>query len=117
MVNTYIHDISGELFTAKDFRTWGASKIYFETLSGIGIEKDKKKAEKNILNAVDMASKALGNTRNVIRKYYVHPMITKSYLDGSIEPFFKKKFKQNHSGLTKSEIGMLRLIENYKPEL
>ena len=36
MINDYIHEISGDLFSAKDFRTWSATKIFFETLREIG---------------------------------------------------------------------------------
>ncbi|MBV7267846.1 DNA topoisomerase IB [Winogradskyella luteola] len=115
MVNDYIHDISGELFTAKDFRTWGASKICFETLKELGIAKDESVAQKNILKAIDTASHALGNTRNVLRKYYVHPMINESYLDGSIEPFFSYHNSEQNEGLAASESSMLNLIETYKP--
>ena len=32
MVNRYIQEITGELFTAKDFRTWGGTKVFFEKL-------------------------------------------------------------------------------------
>ncbi|WP_273290758.1 hypothetical protein [Winogradskyella sp.] len=88
MVNEYLQDISGELFTAKGFRTWGASKICFEILMKLGIELDKDQANKKVLTAVDNAVKALGNKRNVVRKYYVHPKITESYLDGTIKPYF-----------------------------
>lgn len=117
MVNDYIHNISGELFTAKDFRTWGASKICIETLRKIGLEHDKSKVDKNILFAIDTAAEALGNTRNVLRKYYVHPMITKSYVDRSIEPFFSYENFKSLKGLTKSESSMLELISEYNPKL
>src|SRR5699024_2984005 len=33
MVNEYLHEISGNAFTAKDFRTWAASKIFLEEIS------------------------------------------------------------------------------------
>lgn len=117
MVNSYIHEISGDIFTAKDFRTWGASKIYFESLKAIGLESKDNMAEKNILKAMDITSKALGNTRSVVRKYYVHPIITKGYLDGSIEPYFKTDFNIAHKRLTSSENAMLQLMSKYQPKL
>lgn len=116
MVNDYIHSISGELFTAKDFRTWGASKICFETLRELGVVNEEAKAKKNIIKAIDTSSEALGNTRNVLRKYYIHPKIKESYLDGSIEPFFNFNKIHQRKGLTKSESAMLKLIKNYQPK-
>ncbi len=74
MVNEYIQDVSGELFSAKDFRTWSATKIFFEKLREIGYAEDEKQNKTNILKAYDTAAKALGNTRSVCRSYYVHPM-------------------------------------------
>ena len=117
MVNDYIHDISGELFTAKDFRTWGASKICFETLKELGTTEDDNLAKKNILDAIDTARSSLGNTRNVLRKYYVHPMINESYLDGSIKPYFDYSNYKQIKGLTQSESCMLELISKYQPLL
>lgn len=117
MVNEYIHSISGDLFTAKDFRTWGASKICFETLQSIGVEDDESVAQKNVITAIDTASKSLGNTRNVLRKYYVHPSITENYLNNSIEPYFSKPQNKVLKGLTPTETAMLDLIKTYKPRL
>lgn len=117
MVNEYIHEISGDIFTAKDFRTWGASKIYFDTLKSFGLAPKEDSAKKNVLKAVDITSKALGNTRSVVRKYYAHPVITKSYLDGTIEPYFKNEVKVENKRLTYSENAMLQLMASYKPKL
>lgn len=90
MVNEYIHEISGDMFSAKDFRTWGACIIFFEDLRETGYVKEEKKNAKNILKAFDAAAEGLGNTRDVVRNYYVHPQLVKSYEDGSIVPYFDK---------------------------
>jgi len=120
MINTYIQDLSGSNFTAKDFRTWGASKIYFETLYDIGYKEDNKDNEKAILEAIDAAADQLGNTRAVCRNYYVHPFITKNYENGDIVPYFKK-IKRNKpidpSSLSSAEKVMLKLISDYEIEL
>ncbi|MFD2826196.1 DNA topoisomerase IB [Leeuwenhoekiella polynyae] len=88
MVNDYIHELSGDLFSAKDFRTWAASKIFFETLRDIGYEKEENQNAKNILTAYDTTAKELGNTRSVCRDYYVHPVMPEAYQDGSIVKYF-----------------------------
>ena len=88
LVNDYLHDICGELFTAKDFRTWSASFICFNKLLDIGIEEDETKNKKNVISAIDEAAKGLGNTRNVSRKYYIHPEILDTYKSGSIKKYF-----------------------------
>ena len=56
-----------------------------ETLRAIGPAKTKREAEKNVVAAVDLTAKRLGNTRSVCRKYYIHPALIASYLDGGLE--------------------------------
>lgn len=116
MVNEYLQSLSGELFTAKDFRTWSASLITFEKLMGLGIEHNSNFNKQNILSAIDEAAKALGNTRNVSRKYYVHPKITKDYSNHSIEQSFKlvNSISESELNFSKSEMGLMNLIENFQ---
>ena len=82
MVNEYIQEISGEIFSAKDFRTWSATKIFFEELRAIGYVEDEKENRSNILEAYDTTAEALGNTRSVCRSYYVHPYVVDLYETG-----------------------------------
>lgn len=118
LVNDYLHKISGELFTAKDFRTWSASLICFNTLMDFGIEKDEKMNKKNIISAIDFTAKELGNTRNVSKNYYIHPEIIETYDDTSIATYFNKA-QQNNSRkyFSSSEKSMLTLFENYQPKV
>ena len=90
MINEYIHELSGDLFSAKDFRTWAATKIFFECLRDLGYIAEEKQNAKNLLTAYDAAADGLGNTRTVCRNYYVHPVIPEAYADGSIVPYFEK---------------------------
>ncbi len=116
MINEYLHAISGEFFSAKDFRTWAASVIFFETLMELKKPVTKKELQKNILSGFDAAANGLGNTRNVCRKYYVHPMLINSYEDGSLEECFNKvknKSLKNSQYFTASEKAILELIANY----
>jgi len=85
-VNAYLQEITGREITAKDFRTWAGTMLTAETLRAIGPAKNKKEAEKNIVSAVDITAKRLGNTRSVCRKYYIHPVLIEAYLDGSVLP-------------------------------
>ncbi|MFS4469764.1 DNA topoisomerase IB [Maribacter sp. 2210JD10-5] len=116
MVNDYIHEISGHLFTAKDFRTWAGTVIFFETLGETPITAKKKSREKNIIKAYDATAKALGNTRNVCKKYYVHPLIPKMYNEGVLDNYLDQADKSKENNYyAPSEITVLQLIEKYKP--
>ena len=119
MINNYIFKLSNEHFTAKDFRTWAASVIFFNTLYDLGIVEEEKQQDKNILTAYDVTAKALGNTRNVCRKYYVHPIIPKSYKDQSIMSAFKiiDDLESTSPNFSETERALMHLLENFKPDL
>ncbi|WP_372920167.1 DNA topoisomerase IB [Salegentibacter sp.] len=117
MINEYIHEISGDMFSAKDFRTWSASKIFFETLHELGYNSEEKENRKNLLQAFDTAASGLGNTRAVCRSYYVHPHIVNTYESGDIVPYFnsiKKEVEGNYTSLSETEKAVLKLINDYE---
>ncbi|MFI2743268.1 DNA topoisomerase IB [Zhouia sp. PK063] len=115
MVNNYIHEIAGDLFSAKDFRTWAATKIFFEELYELGTASEEKTIKKNSIQAYDAAAKALGNTRNVCKKYYVHPEVVQKYENGSIETYFRGINNRKESPyFTKSESAILDLIKDFE---
>lgn len=120
MINEYIHAISGDIFSAKDFRTWSASKIFFETLKDLGYTDNEKENKNNLLLAFDTSAESLGNTRSVCRSYYVHPRIINTYETGEIVPYFEGVKKENNKGygsLTETERAILKLIKDYEISL
>lgn len=119
MVNRYIHDISEDYFTAKDFRTWSATVICFETLKKIGIKENKKKRDKKLIKAIDKVAKSLGNTRSVSRNYYIHPVIMDSYENKTIQKAFEyaDSIKKNTPHFSASEAAVMKLIKNYRPKI
>ncbi len=85
-VNAYLQEVTGRDITAKDFRTWAGTMLAAEALRAMGPAKTKREADRNIVAAVDMTAKRLGNTRSVCRKYYIHPALIEAYLEGSVLP-------------------------------
>lgn len=119
MVNEYIQDISGDIFSAKDFRTWSASKIFFEKLRELGYVEEEKKNKSNILEAYDAAAEALGNTRSVCRSYYVHPHVVELYQNGGIVPYFQKVERKRTSKphFSQTEEVLLELFSDFEIKL
>lgn len=117
MINNYIHEASGQFFTAKDFRTWSASLICFERLKKYSDSKTKKARKKSLLKAIDYTSKKLGNTRSVSRNYYIHPSVISSYKKQTLDKHLKstEKSLKKIEFFTSSENSLLKLIENYTP--
>ncbi len=90
-VNEYLHEISGEDITAKDFRTWAATNLAALALHELERFDSQAKAKKNLLHAVEKVSKLLGNTPAMCRKCYIHPAIFDGYLDGSLAEALKQR--------------------------
>jgi DNA topoisomerase-1 len=83
-VNQYLHEITGEEFTAKDFRTWAGTVMAAMALQAQDIFENKSQAKKNVKDAIAAVARVLGNTPAVCRKCYVHPAVLETYLDGSL---------------------------------
>src|SRR4051812_48738932 len=114
-VNAYLQEITGREITAKDFRTWAGTMLVAEALRKIGPAKTKREAEKNVVAAVDVTAKRLGNTRSVCRKYYIHPALIEAYLEGSVLPPLPErqwsKRKSQGPTLRQHEIDVLAFIK------
>lgn len=87
-VNDYLKGACGEEFTAKDFRTWGASAVATSYLGEAG-RPDGDNDERVFIEAVDAAAEALGNTRAVCRNSYIHPMIQEVFANGRLQDIWR----------------------------
>ncbi|MFT3775954.1 MAG: DNA topoisomerase IB [Minicystis sp.] len=83
-VNDYLRRVTGQEFTAKDFRTWAGTVLAARELCASGPCTTKAQMKHNVVAAIDRVSQHLGNTRAVCKKCYVHPAVLDAYLDGSI---------------------------------
>lgn len=90
-VNEYLREISGEEFSAKDFRTWAGTVLGAMALNHLGPFATKKEAKANIKSAVTAVSKILGNTPAICRKCYVHPAVFETYLGGAAIEGLKRR--------------------------
>lgn len=115
MINTYIREIGGDSFTAKDFRTWAASKIFLEKIMQLEKPKSKKKQKENIIEACSYSAQRVGNTRSVCKKYYIHPALIEKYISGNLSNHLKKEeiASAETSELEDIEKLMLYNIKNY----
>lgn len=114
-VNEYLREISGEHFTAKDFRTWDGTVRAAEALASIGPFKTQTEGKHNVTQAIEQAAEHLGNTPAICRKSYVHPGIIESYLNETLVPVFGKAFEESkeapHEALHPEEVATLAVLE------
>ena len=113
-VNQYLHEISGEDVTAKDFRTWAATNLAALALREFERFDSEAKNKKNLVQAVEHVAEMLGNTPSVCRKCYIHPAIFDGYLDGSLLEGLKERADEalddGQTGLTAEEIAVTAFL-------
>ncbi len=93
-VNAYLHEIAGDEFTAKDFRTWAGTVLASLALQEFEAFGSATQAKKNVTAAIKAVSQRLGNTPAVCRKAYIHPAVFETYLDGTMLEALKQETEQ-----------------------
>lgn len=114
-VNTYLKEISGDDFTAKDFRTWHGSVCACTELGKLQPCTSKAEAKREINAIIEQVAKNLGNTKAVSRKAYVHPQIIESYSDGlllSVLDKVNKKPAKKLQALKSEEIQLMHFLQS-----
>jgi DNA topoisomerase-1 len=113
-VNQYLREISGEDFTAKDFRTWAGSVIAAIALQEFESFDSEVQARKNVVEAIERVAERLGNTPAISRKCYVHPEILNAYLDGDLAASIAREAERelkDMAGLGPEEAAVLAFLE------
>jgi len=103
-VNAYIREAMGEDYSAKHFRTWGASVLAFEALASA----DHDISLKTMLEPV---TEALGNTPAIARKSYVHPALIALVKEGQAALRSMAMPRATHY-LSRAERGLIAFLEN-----
>jgi len=110
-VNDYLKEISGQDFTAKDFRTWHGTMLAAEALLKMDDFTSESQAKKLVVQAVEEVSSQLGNTKAVCRKCYIHPIIIERFLEGKLKTELKDaKSIQFEDGFTRLRKGEVEVI-------
>jgi DNA topoisomerase I len=81
-INKYLREITGDSFTAKDFRTWAGTLAAAQALDGIEVPDTKTAINRAIVKAIDEVAATLGNTRAVCRSSYIHPAVVDAFKQG-----------------------------------
>jgi DNA topoisomerase I len=116
-VNEYLRGVSGDDFTAKDFRTWTGTVTACRLLRALEPFESDNQAKKNIVEVIKSVASGLGNTPSVCRKCYVHPVVLDVYLSGSMPAVYRRRISRSLSntfkGLQREERDLLRLLDHH----
>jgi DNA topoisomerase-1 len=120
-VNDYLREISGEEFSAKDFRTWAGTVLTACALRELRCARTRREANGNVVRAIDVVAERLGNTRAVCRRSYVHPTVIDAYLAGRVIADCESRGKlvthRRSASLSPDEKAMLAFLREAAREL
>ena len=110
-VNDYIREASGGDFTAKNFRTWGASVIAFDEML---TAQEQEKAKISLKTVLEPVAEALGNTPAISRKSYVHPKLIEAARERPRDPVGGMERPRGRKWLSSAEVGLLDFLAGKK---
>ena len=108
-VNAYLREISGEDFSAKDFRTWAGTVLAAMALYQNGTENGS--VARGVPAAVKSVAAKLGNTPAVCRKCYIHPAIIENHLADTLAPRLMRG-RSGQLAFRDAEKAVLALLSN-----
>ena len=105
-VNDYIREASGGDFTAKHFRTWGATVLAFEQML-----KKADDARISVRTMIEPVAEALGNTIAMSRKAYVHPALIAAVKDNPRDPLKGLERPRSRKWLSSCEVALIPFLK------
>jgi DNA topoisomerase IB len=112
-VNRYLHETMGVAFTAKDFRTWGATLRAFELMldTPLPASQSKRAFKACTLSAIRKVAEELRNTPAVCRKSYINPLVFSAWQKGVLHQCMQEASEGKRQT---SECMVLALLYNEK---
>jgi DNA topoisomerase-1 len=104
-VNDYIREAGGGDFTAKEFRTWGATVLAFEQM----LDKAEN-ARVSVKTMIEPVAEALGNTAAMSRKSYVHPALIAAVKDNPRDPLKGMERPRARKWLSSCEVALIPFL-------
>jgi DNA topoisomerase-1 len=105
-VNDYIREASGGDFTAKHFRTWGATVLAFEQM----LDKADN-ARISVKTMIEPVAEALGNTVAMSRKAYVHPALIAAVKDNPRDPLKGMERPRARKWMSSCEVALIPFLK------
>ena len=109
-VNAYLREVMGADFTAKDFRTWGATlrAIALMTATPLPEAPSERALNECIVAVVKKVAAELRNTPAVCRKSYINPVVFAAWRNGSLHKAIREDITAAPRRAERLALGFLR---------
>jgi DNA topoisomerase IB len=109
-VNAYLREVMGADFTAKDFRTWGATLRAIALMAATPLPEDPSERALNecIVAAVKKVAVELRNTPAVCRKSYINPVVFAAWRSGGLHKAIRDDITAAPRKAERLALGFLR---------
>jgi DNA topoisomerase-1 len=109
-INSLLEELTGQKFTAKDFRTWHGTVHTFAALTAREPGASDT-ATAQIVNEVARATAlVLGNTVAVCKRHYVHPRVLEAFASGDLAKV--RIGKRKSRGLSPEEAALAKFLDS-----
>lgn len=113
-INDYLQEITGQEFTAKDFRTWRGTTLAATALLKCDACVTDTEVKRNLNEAIKTVAGELGNTPSVCRKAYIHPVLISTFIENknldSLANYSAKELEK-YKNLKKDEAIIMVFLE------
>jgi DNA topoisomerase-1 len=117
-VNAYIRDVTGDDFTSKHFRTWGATVLAASLLAETEVPLGRRERAKVLNGVIDAVAGVLHNTRAVCRSGYIHPGVIEAWEEKRLAAGLKaaRQARRSLKGMDTTESAVFRWLSRSDAE-
>ena len=110
-INALLEELTGQKFTAKDFRTWAGTVIAFSEFRGRATGASDAETARIVNEVCAHTASVLGNTLAVCKRYYIHPRVIEAFAAGKLAALRGARAKNRMRSV---EVALARFLERSK---
>jgi DNA topoisomerase-1 len=107
-INALLEQLTGQKFTAKDFRTWAGTVVAFTELRRREPGASDAQTARSVNEVCAHTARVLGNTLAVCKRYYIHPRVIEAFAAGKLAAMRNARAKNRLSAV---EVALARFLE------
>ncbi len=110
-INALLEELTGQKFTAKDFRTWAGTVTAFTEFRSREPGTTDSETTRIVNEVCAYTANVLGNTLAVCKRYYIHPRVVDAFASGKLGAV---RAARARNGMSAVEVALARFLERAK---